>query len=234
MQRYEYDFDYVKPKNDESTIAIQPLMKQVYIWMTGGLAVTALVAFLTISTSLVYFIANPLVFYGALFGELALVFVLSANLHRMQTGMALVLFFVYAALNGFTLSLILFLYGIGTVVPAFMTTAGLFGVMSVLAITTDIDLSKYATYLLMAVVGLIIAMIVNMFVNNSSLDWLISIAGVMIFTGLTAYDTQRIYRMAQAVPEGDIPKLAIMGALKLYLDFINLFLFLLRLAGRRH
>jgi uncharacterized protein len=229
----QYDFDYAKPKN-ESIIAVQGLMKQVYIWMTGGLAITALVAFLTISTSLIFVVAEPLVFYGALFGEIALVWWLSANLHKIQTGTAIALFFVYAALNGFTISLILFIYGIGTVVPAFMTTAGLFGVMSILAITTDIDLSKYGTYLLMGVVGLIIAMIVNMFVNNGSLDWLISVAGVIIFTALTAYDTQRIYRMAQAAPEGsDMSKLAIMGALKLYLDFINLFLFLLRLFGRR-
>lgn len=231
MSQYqEYDFDYVKPKND---VAIQPLMKQVYIWMTGGLLITTLIAFLTISTPLLSLAAQPMVFYGSLFGELALVWWLSSNLQKIQTGTAITLFFVYAALNGFTLSIILLIYGIGTVVPAFMTTVGLFGTMSILAITTSIDLSKYGSYLMMGVIGLIIAMLVNMFVSNSAFDWMISIAGVMIFTALTAYDTQRIYKMAQAAPHGDMSKLAIMGALKLYLDFINLFLFMLRLFGRR-
>ena len=232
MNQYEYEYSFDKPKND---VAIQPLMRQVYIWMTAGLGVTTLVAFLTITTSLINVVAsNPLIFYGALFGEIGLVWWLSANLNRIQTGTALTLFFVYSALNGLTLSLVLLIYGMGTVIPAFMTTAGVFGVMSILAITTTIDLSKYGTYLMMGVIGLIIAMIVNMFFSNSSLDWLISVAGVMIFTALTAYDTQRIYRMAQEAPYGDTSKLAIMGALKLYLDFINLFLFILRLFGRRN
>ena len=230
MSQYQFDYEYTKPKND---VAIQPLMRQVYIWMAGGLGVTTLIAFLTISTPLFYLITNPLVFYGALFGEIALVWWLSANLHKIKISTATTLFFVYAALNGFTLSLILLAYGIGTVVPAFVTTAGLFGVMSFLAVTTDIDLSKYGSYLMMGVIGLIIAMVVNMFLQNSSFDWMISVAGVMIFTSLTAYDTQRIYRMAQEMPEGDMSKLALLGALRLYLDFINLFLFLLRLFGNR-
>lgn len=227
-----FDYDYSKPKND-TAVEVQPLMRQVYMWMTGGLAVTALVAFFTISTPLLYLAANPVALLIAFVAEIALVIGLTAGLKRLQTGMAVLLFLVYSALNGFVLSIVLWAYGAGTVVPAFMTTAGLFGTMSILAITTSIDLSKYGSYFLMGLIGLIIAMVVNMFVASAGLDWLISIAGVMIFTGLTAYDTQRIYRMAQSVPDGNLSKLAIMGALHLYLDFINLFLFLLRLFGRR-
>lgn len=226
-----YDFEFSKPKND---VDVQPLMKQVYMWMAGGLAVTAIVAFLTISTPLLFLAANPLILYGTFFGELALVWWLSANLHKLSIGKATALFFTYAALNGFVLSIIFLIYEIGSIIPAFVTTTGLFGVMSVLAITTNLDLSKWGSYLMMGVVGLFIAMIINMFLGSSAFDWLISLAGVMIFTALTAYDTQRIYRMAQESPHSDMSKLAIMGALRLYLDFINLFLFILRLFGRRN
>jgi FtsH-binding integral membrane protein len=153
----------------------------------------------------------------------------------MSGGTAITLFFAYAALNGFTLSIVLLAFTVGTVVSAFVVTAALFGVMSFIGYTTNVDLTKMGTYLMMGVIGLVIAMVVNLFINSGPLDMLISMIGVLIFTGLTAYDTQSIGRMAaEASAEGDAAaKLGVMGALKLYLDFINMFLFMLRLMGGR-
>jgi uncharacterized protein len=214
-------------------IDLQPIMRQVYIWMGLGTLFTAFVAYLTVNTALINLAANPVVLIMAIIAELGMVLVLSLGLNRMSGGMATLLFFAYAALNGFTLSIVLLAFTVGTVVSAFVATAALFGVMSFIGYTTDADLTKMGTYLMMGVIGLVIAMVVNLFINSGPLDMLISMIGVLIFTGLTAYDTQSIGRMAAAASgEGDAAvKLGVMGALKLYLDFINMFLFMLRLLG---
>ena len=138
-------------------------------------------------------------------------------------------------LNGFTLSIVLLAFSTGSVFSAFAATAAMFGAMSIIGYTTRVDLSKLGTFLMMGVMGLVIAMIVNMFVNSGPLDLIISLAGVLIFTALTAYDTQRIHRMAAELSVGGdaAAKLGLFGALRLYLDFINMFLFMLRLTGRR-
>lgn len=219
----------------DQQIDLQPIMRQVYMWMGLGTLVTAAVAFVTASTSLINLAANPVALIVAIIAELGMVLGLSFGYQRLSAGAAIALFMGYAALNGFTLSLILLSFSIGTVGTAFLTTAGLFGVMTVFATTTKMDLSGMGTYLMMGVIGLIIAMVVNLFINSTGLDMLISMFGVLIFTGLTAYDTQRIGQMAaQMSAEGDdATKFGIMGALRLYLDFINLFLFLLRLMGGR-
>jgi FtsH-binding integral membrane protein len=206
--------------------------------MTTGLLVTTAVAVGTATLpSLRNLLLNPGVMIAAIIAELALVLALSFGLRRMSPGVAIAVFFVYAALNGFTLSVIFLVYDLGSIYAAFFTAAALFGAMSVVGFTTKVDLSKYSTYFLMALIGLIIAGVINIFLRSSAFDFVISIAGVLIFTALTAYDTQRIKQMS-ADPtiqaDGSLSmKLSIMGALRLYLDFINLFLYLLRLFGRR-
>ncbi len=217
-----------------SGIALQPLMRQVYIWMGLGTLLTAGAAYYTLHSSLLTLALQPGTLLVALLVELGLVLGLSFGLRRISPTVAVALFFVYAAVNGFTLSVALFAVGLGTAFTAFLTTAALFGVMSVFAFTTTMDLTRIGTYLIIGVIGLVIAMVINVFLASSALDLLISLVGVVIFTGLTAYDTQRIGQMAAsmgATKDDNTARFAIFGALKLYLDFINLFLFLLRLMG---
>jgi uncharacterized protein len=218
------------------SVDMQSLMRQVYTWMVLGMLTTSVVAFVTVSSPVLINLAlNPIILLIAAIAEIGLVIGISRGLNRLSSGVATLLFLVYAALNGFTLSIIFISFNLGSVFLAFATTAALFAVMSVIGYTTQVDLSKMGTYLMMAVIGLVIAMVVNIFVGSGLLDTIISLAGVLIFTALTAYDTQRIGRMASQMSmngEGEI-KFGIMGALKLYLDFINMFLFILRLVGRR-
>ncbi|MFZ1039912.1 MAG: Bax inhibitor-1/YccA family protein [Anaerolineales bacterium] len=217
-------------------VDMQSLMRQVYTWMVLGMLTTSFVAFATVNSSVLINLAlNPIILLIAAIAEIGLVIGISRGINRLSSGVATMLFLLYAALNGFTLSIIFLAFSIGSVFLAFATTAALFAVMSVIGYTTQVDLSKMGTYLMMAVIGLVIAMVVNIFVGSGVLDTIISMAGVLIFTALTAYDTQRIGRMAAQMSmngEGEI-KFGIIGALKLYLDFINMFLFILRLVGRR-
>ncbi len=220
----------------EGGIDLQSLMRQVYTWMVLGMLTTSVVAFATVSSpQLINLALNPIILLIAVIVEFGVVIAISWGLSRLSSGVAMMLFIVYAALNGFTLSMIFLAFDIGSVFLAFATTAALFAVMSIIGYTTQVDLSKMGTYLMMAVIGLVIAMVVNIFVGSGLLDMLISMAGVLIFTALTAYDTQRIGRMAAQMSmngEGEM-KFGIFGALQLYLDFINMFLFVLRLLGRR-
>jgi FtsH-binding integral membrane protein len=219
----------------ESSIDLQSIMRQVYVWMVLGMLLTAVVAYVTVNTSLINLAANPAVLLIAIVAEFGVVLGISFGFNRLSSGAATALFLVYAALNGFTLSIVLLAFSGGTVFLAFASTAALFGAMSVIGYTTQVDLSKMGTYLMMGVLGLVIAMVVNLFVNSGPLDMIVSMAGVLIFTALTAYDTQRIGRMAaQMGAAGDEGvKFGIFGALKLYLDFINMFLFMLRIFGGR-
>ena len=216
-------------------INLQPIMRQVYTWMGLGTLLTAGMAYVTVNTPLINLAANPIVLLVAILAELGLVLGISFGFSRLSSGIASALFFLYAALNGFTLSIVLLTFTLGSVFAAFVSTAALFGAMTILGYTTKVDLTKMGTFLIIGVFGLVIAMVVNMFINSGPLDMLISMAGVLIFTGLTAYDTQRIGRMAAQIsaPGEAAAKLAVFGALKLYLDFINMFLFMLRLFGRR-
>ena len=220
----------------EGSINLTSIMRQVYTWMVLGMLLTTVVAYVTVSTSLINMAANPVVLLVAVLAELGLVLGISLGFNRLSSVTATVLFLLYAALNGFTLSIVLLAFSIGTVFLAFASTAALFGAMSIIGYTTRVDLSKMGTYLMMGVIGLIIAMVINLFVNSGPLDMIVSIAGVLIFTALTAFDTQRIGRMAAQMnkEEDAAVKFGIFGALKLYLDFINMFLFMLRLFnGRR-
>jgi len=215
------------------------ILKNVYLWMTAGLFLTAMVARSFVGTALFYqLMRNPMLMFGLIIGELVLVFRLSSRIMKMSVQSAVISFCVYAALNGINLSSIFLMYGLGTVYNAFFATATMFGAISLYAVTTKRDLSGMSHYLMMGLIGLIAASLVNFFLRSSGLDYLISYAGVILFTALTAYDTQMIKNMSRNMSsrsnENDFIKLSIMGALKLYLDFINMFLFILRIMGRRN
>lgn len=214
------------------------VLRRVYVWMALGLLVTAATAaFVSVSPLFQVIAGQPLIFFGLMIAELGLVVGLSWGINKLSPEMATLLFFGYAMLNGLTLSVLFVVYTLGSVAQTFVATAALFGVMSVLGYTTKLDLSKMGSFLMMGIIGLFIAMLVNMFWANSALGWLVTFAGILLFLGLTVYDTQRIKQMtANARYQGDEniqARLGILGALSLYLDFINLFLFLLRLGGRR-
>lgn len=217
-------------------VAIQPLLRQVYMWMTLAMLVTTASALVISSVALELLVSNPAIIIVAVVAQLGLVLALSWGMQRMSVTLAQVLFFVYAASVGVTLSLILLVYEGSTVISAFATTAVLFFVMTMFGLTTRVDLTRYSSYFMIGLVGLFIALIVNSFIGSSTTELLLSFVGVVLFSGLTAYDTQRIQRMAQdprLAGEGQatMSRLAIMGALGLYLNFLNLFIFLLRLFG---
>lgn len=209
------------------------VMKLVYLKMTLGLLVTAFVS-LFCSTSLSYmqFMASNSWFYWGLFiAELIIVFSLSARINRMSSATATLLFYVFAAINGMALAPIFIVYTATSIAKTFFICAGTFGAMSVYGYFTTQDLTKWGNFLIYALFGLIIASLVNLFTHSTTLDWICSIAGVLIFVGLTAWDTQKIKQMAEYAPAGSTGHLATIGALSLYLDFINLFIYLLRFFG---
>lgn len=208
---------------------------KVYRWMGLGLLLTAIAAYFTVNSNFVNTLAqNTMLFYGLIIAELGLVIYLSARIKKMSAEAATASFIVYSILNGVTLSLILLMYTGASVASTFMTTALTFGAMSAYGYFTKRDLTTMGSYLQMALIGLIIASVINIFWANGTMYWIISYVGVLIFVGLTAYDTQKIKKMG-AIVEGvqTTQKMAIMGALMLYLDFINLFLMLLRILGDR-
>ena len=210
------------------------VMKRVYVRMFVGLLISAFTSLGIASTPAIWqtLFSNQLIFWGMFIAMLAMAWLIPARLPKMSTGTCLVLFCVFAALMGAWLAPIFLVYRLGTVVYTFFITAGVFGAMSVYGYFTKADLSKMGTFLMMALFGLIIACVVNIFWANSTFEWIISIAGVLIFTGLTAWDTQQIKQLAAAnLDPAMADKLATMGAMNLYLDFINLFLFLLRIFG---
>lgn len=210
------------------------VMKRVYVRMFIGLLVSAFCALGVASSpaALSFFFGNQLVFWGMLIAMLVMAFVIPARLNKMSTGAVLSCFIVYSALMGCWLAPIFLAYKLGTIVYTLFITAGTFGAMSVYGFFTKTDLSKMGSYLMMALFGLLIAMIVNIFVASSTFDWIISIVGVLLFVGLTAWDTQQVKQLsAMNLDPAMADKLATMGAMSLYLDFINLFLFLLRILG---
>ncbi|RPI18882.1 MAG: Bax inhibitor-1/YccA family protein [Ignavibacteriae bacterium] len=211
---------------------------KVYNWMTMGLAITALIS-LGIEVGLpglkMIMVSNPMIFFVLLGLELVIVWVLSAVINKIPAFVAVLIFMAYAALNGVTLSIIFMVYTSASIATTFFVTAAMFACTSIFGFITKIDLSRFGGILMMALIGLIIASIANIFVASSGLEWIISYAGVIIFVGLTAYDTQKIKNMSTGIDSSSEEggRASIMGALALYLDFINLFLFLLRILGRR-
>lgn len=211
-------------------------MRHVYLWMTAGLFLTGLVAWAVASTpSLTRFIlGNSIMLIGLIIIEFGLVIALSAAISKMSASTATALFLLYSACTGATLSSIFIVYDLGQIATAFMVTAGTFLAMSVYGAVTKRDLTGLGNFLFMGLIGIIIAMIVNIFLHNSMMTFIISCLGVVIFTGLTAYDTQKLIRFGENAPLGDetaIRRGSILGALTLYLDFLNIFLMLLQIFG---
>jgi FtsH-binding integral membrane protein len=214
---------------------VSAFLWKVYGWMAVGLGLTAVVAFAVAGSPEIMrvLVGNRLVFFALVIAELGLVFYLSARADRLSPGTASGLFALYSVLNGVTLSAILLAYTGESVAMTFVVTAGMFGALAFFGSTTKRSLAGAGQFFMMGLVGLILASILGMFWHNDALQFLISVVGVIVFTGLTAYDAQRLKQMALALPEGQVGAYAVVGALSLYLDFINLFLMLLRLTGGR-
>ncbi|MBW4053945.1 MAG: Bax inhibitor-1/YccA family protein [Proteobacteria bacterium] len=209
------------------------LVRQVYAWMGAGLALTAFMSLITLSSPVLLsaVLGNKVVFYGLMIGELVLVFTLVGAINKFSATTATLIFIAYSALNGITLSSVALVYTATSITSTFVTTAGMFGAMSIYGFMTKRDLTSWGNFLFMGLIGVVIASVVNIFVGSSAVSWVISGIGVLVFTGLTAYDTWKIKAMAAQGTEGRKP--AILGALTLYLDFINLFLMLLNFTGDR-
>jgi len=229
------DFNTISARETKVEV-LNAFMRGVYQWMALGLGVTAVAAFLTAQSPAMQQIifGNQLVFFGLIIGELLLVIGISAGIRRMSASTASGLFLLYSALNGLTLSFVLLLYTGESVAMTFVICAGMFGAMSIYGMTTKKDLTSWGSFLFMGLIGIILASVVNIFLRSSAMHFVISIIGVIIFTGLTAYDTQKLKVMGETAPANDataVRRGVILGALTLYLDFINLFLMLLRLFG---
>jgi FtsH-binding integral membrane protein len=225
-------------------VRVNDFVRSVYNWMAIGLALTGFIAYFVANNasllSLLFQVAGnqlrpTMLFYGLIIGELALVFILSARVQKMQASTATAMFVLYAALNGATLSMIFLAYTSTSIVSTFFICAATFVACSIYGWITKRDLTSFGGFLFMGLIGIIIASVVNMFIRSSAMHMIISYIGVFVFIGLTAYDTQHIKNMAMTQPDGleaaVVRKGAILGALKLYLDFINLFLMLLRIFG---
>ncbi len=213
---------------------VSRVMRSVYVKMTLGLLVTAFTSLICMETGAKeFFLTNSWTMWVLLIAELGLVFGISGAINRISSATATLLFFLFAIVNGLMLFPIFIIYTGTSIAKTFFITAGTFGAMSIFGYTTHQDLTKWGNFLIMALIGLVIASVVNMLIpgDNPTLSLIISIAGVLIFVGLTAWDTQKIKQMALAAPSEMTGRLATIGALSLYLDFINLFLYLLRFFG---
>ncbi len=215
---------------------ISAVMKQVYLKMTLALVVTAFVALFCGNSYgyLSFLVSNSWFMWVLAIAEIGIVIGVSAGINKLSDTTASLLFYIFAVINGLLLAPIFVIYTGVSIAKTFFITAGTFGAMTVYGYTTKRDLSRMGSILFMALIGLILVSIVNIFMKSSGLDWIISGAGVLIFVGLTAWDTQQIKNMAQEMPAAGAGRLATLGALSLYLDFINMFLYLLRFFGDRN
>ena len=239
MNYNELNFQGIQAERQwEVSEAFPVLMRKVYVWMTLALAITGFTAY-GVATSpgiLQAIYTNQILFWGLIIAELALVFGVSAAINRISLTMATLMFILYSVINGALMSYIFLAYTASSVATVFFITAGTFGAMALLGYTTKTDLSSMGKILFMALIGLIIATIVNLFVKSSGFTLILSYVGVLIFVGLTAWDSQKIKQMLLQAPDAGegAQKLALLGALTLYLDFINLFIYLLRIFGKRN
>lgn len=220
------------------SVAQASLFRSVYVWMTLALVITGFTALYVAKsyTLLNLMLQNQMAFWGVLIAELGLVFYMSARINRISFTTATILFIVYSILNGVTMSMLFLIYTMSSIATTFFVTAGTFGAMALFGYATKKDLTRIGNLCIMGVIGLIIASLVNMFLHNSMMDLIISYVGVLLFVGLTAYDSQKIKQMLSGEDievNETTQKIALMGALTLYLDFINLFLYLLRILGDR-
>ena len=229
--------DFVKDTNVSKT-AQSTLMRSVYTWMTLALAITGLTAMYMAKSLTVInmMMQNSMLFWGVLIAEVVLVMYMSARINKISFTTATLLFIAYSILNGVTLSILFLVYTASLIATTFFVTAGTFGAMALFGYVTKKDLTRIGSLCIMGVIGLIIASVVNMFLHNTMMDMIISYVGVLLFVGLTAYDAQKIKHLLSGddieVNEST-QKIALLGALTLYLDFINLFIYLLRILGDR-
>ena len=238
MNYNELNYGTMTRERELSMSAAFPiLMRKVYVWMTLALVITGATAYgVATSPGLMMTIAtNQLLFWGLIIAEFGLVIAISAAINKLSLTTATLLFILYSVINGATLSFIFAVYTMSSIASVFFITAGTFAVMAVVGYTTKKDLTSMGKILLMALIGIIIATVVNIFLKSTGLEMIVSYLGVLIFVGLTAYDSQKIKNMLLMAPDAGegAQKLALLGALTLYLDFINLFIYLLRIFGRR-
>ncbi|PYS69264.1 MAG: hypothetical protein DMF69_17520 [Acidobacteria bacterium] len=214
---------------------VTSFLSKVYGWMFFGLLITAGTAYFVASSPALVrtFILNRALFWILAFGQLGLVFYLSARVEKMAPATAAGLFMVYSAMVGVTSSVILLIYTSSSIFSTFVVTAGMFGATAVFGTLTKRSLAGVGQFMFMGLIGIILASIVGIFWQNSALQFVISVVGILVFTGLTAWDAQRLKHMATVVPDGRVTSYAVVGALSLYLDFINLFFFILRFTGGR-
>lgn len=233
MDRFPRSDSIVQPRT-----GLQTYMAQVYGWMTVGLLLTAFVAWYAANSAAVMelLFTNRVFLIGLIIAQLALVIVLSAMIQKLSAGVTTMLFMLYSALTDLTLSSIFIVYTAASIASTFVVTAGMFGAMSLYGYTTKRDLSGFGNMLFMALIGIVLASLVNFWLKSEALMWTVTYIGVIVFVGLTAYDTQKLKNMDEQIDTRDtsnLRKYSILGALTLYLDFINLFLMLLRIFGNR-
>lgn len=237
MDYEEITTAYARERELEMSSAFPVLMRKVYLWMTLALVITGFTAYYVAhnETLLTALVSNQILFWGLVIGEFALVVGLSAAINKLSLTMATLMFVIYSVINGATLSFIFLVYTYSSITNVFFITAGTFAVMALIGYFTKVDLSSMGKILMMALIGIIIATIVNIFTKSEGLAMILNYLGVLVFVGLTAYDSQKIKQMMMAAPDaGEVAqKMALLGALSLYLDFINLFLYLLRIFGAR-
>jgi len=232
-ERFDQPTNWVSSSSETSFSREQAFIRLAYAWMFGGLGLTAVTAYLvTIMPSLQQLVFNPVMSIVLIVATLGIVVFLSFRVTKIAPATAGGLFIGYAVLNGLMLSSVLFIYAQATIVSAFVTAAGMFGAMAVYGTVTKRDLTSWGSFFFMGLIGIILAQVINIFVRSSALDGTIALVGVFVFVGLTAYDAQKLKRYAAAAGP-QVTNYAVIGALALYLDFINLFLMLLRLFGRR-
>ena len=237
MDYEELNYQSVPTRELKVSAAFPALMRKVYVWMALALVITGFTAYVVATNetilSLIY--SSRGVIWGLAIAEFAIVIGVTAAINRLSLPVATLLFVLYSVINGALLSSIFFVYTTSSIATVFFITAGTFAAMSIYGYTTKSDLTSWGKILIMALIGLIVASIVNIFMKSSGLELIISYIGVLIFVGLTAYDTQKIKEMFMQAPDASesMQKYALLGALSLYLDFINLFIYLLRIFGRR-
>ena len=230
----------LKQTQTQVQVRVNSFIRSVYNWMAIGLGITGFVAYYVANTESLrqLIFGNQILFFGLIIAEFGLVIAISARIQKMQASTATALFVLYSALNGATLSMIFLIYTASSITSTFFICAGTFVTCSIYGWTTKRDLTSVGGFMAMGLIGLIIASVVNIFLRSSAMYMIISYIGVIVFVGLTAYDTQHLKNMAATQPDGleagVVRKGAILGALKLYLDFINLFLMLLRIFGNRN
>ena len=234
------EFHYQRSYNErpiEMSEAFPALMRKVYVWMSLALLITGMTAYYVATNQVIMnaILTSRVLLYGLFAVELALVIIVSAAINRLSVLTATLMFLLYSVLNGATLSVIFLVYQLSSIATVFFITAGTFGTMALIGYTTKKDLSSIGRILTMSLIGLVIATLVNIFIKSDGLTMILNYIGVLVFVGLTAWDSQKIKRMLlQATDVNEVTKkIALLGALTLYLDFVNLFLYLLRIFGKR-